>query len=132
MVDIDHFKHYNDLLGHPQGDIALQAVAAVLAQQARRPGELVARHGGEEFALLLPHASRSAAATVAERCHSAMATLALPHGASPTAVRVTLSIGVAMLDARQREDGAALVRRADAALYAAKAAGRARSVINES
>ncbi len=132
MVDIDHFKHYNDLLGHPQGDIALQAVAAVLAQQARRPGELVARHGGEEFALLLPHASRSAAATVAERCHSAMATLALPHGASPTAVQVTLSIGVAMLDARQREDGAALVRRADAALYAAKAAGRARSVIDES
>jgi diguanylate cyclase (GGDEF)-like protein len=131
MIDIDHFKHYNDLLGHPQGDIALQAVAAVLAQQARRPGELVARHGGEEFALLLPHASRSSAATVAERCIAAMATLALPHGASPTAAHVTLSIGVAMLKATQREDGAALVRRADAALYAAKAAGRARSVIDE-
>jgi diguanylate cyclase (GGDEF)-like protein len=131
MIDIDHFKHYNDLFGHPQGDIALQAVAAVLAQQARRPGELVARYGGEEFALLLPHASRASAATVAERCMDSMATLALPHGASPTAAQVTLSIGVAMLKAPQREDGAAFVRRADAALYAAKAAGRARTVIDE-
>ena len=132
MVDIDHFKRYNDLLGHPQGDIALQAVAAVLAQQARRPGELVARHGGEEFALLLPHADRAAAATVAERCQRAMATLALLHGASPTAAQVTLSIGVALLHTRQREDPAAFVRRADAALYAAKAAGRARTVVDES
>lgn len=132
MIDIDHFKRYNDLLGHPQGDNALQAVAAVLAQQARRPAELVARHGGEEFALLLPHASRASAATVAERCHRAMATLALPHGASATAAHVTLSIGVALLTAGQREDPAAFVRRADAALYAAKAAGRARSVIDPS
>lgn len=131
MIDIDHFKHYNDLFGHPQGDIALQAVAAVLAQQARRPGELVARYGGEEFALLLPYASRASAATVAERCIDSMATLALPHGASPTAAQVTLSIGVAMLKAPQREDGAAFVRRADAALYAAKAAGRARCVTDE-
>jgi diguanylate cyclase (GGDEF)-like protein len=132
MIDIDHFKRYNDLLGHPQGDVALQAVAAVLARQARRPGELVARCGGEEFALLLPHASRSSAAVVAERCIVAMNTLALPHGASPTAAHVTLSIGAALLDARGREDGASFVRRADAALYAAKAAGRARSVIDES
>ena len=68
---------------------------------------------------------------VAERCHDAMAMLALPHGASPTAAQVTLSIGLALLDAEGREDGAALVRRADAALYAAKAAGRARSVMDE-
>ncbi len=129
MIDIDHFKRYNDLLGHPQGDVALQAVAAVLAQQARRPGELVARYGGEEFALLLPHATRATAAAVAQRCGGAMATLALPHGTSPTAAHVTLSIGVAVV--RQREDGAAFVRRADAALYAAKAAGRARCVIDE-
>ena len=132
MIDIDHFKHYNDLLGHPQGDTALQAVAAVLTQQARRPAELVARYGGEEFALLLPHASTAAAATVAERCQNAMATLALPHGASPTAAHVTLSIGLALLNTRQRENPTAFVRRADAALYAAKAAGRARCVIDES
>ena len=132
MVDIDHFKRYNDLLGHPQGDIALQAVAAVLAQQARRPGEIVARYGGEEFALLLPQASQPSATTVAERCHGAIAMLALPHSASPTAAHVTLSIGLAMLKVREREDSAAFVRRTDAVLYAAKAAGRARSVIDES
>jgi diguanylate cyclase (GGDEF)-like protein len=131
LIDIDHFKLYNDLLGHPQGDRALEAVAAVLARQARRPGELVARIGGEEFALLLPHASAATASTVAERCNRAMATLALPHGASPTAAHVTLSMGVAMLDSGLREDAAALVRRADAALYAAKASGRARCVMDE-
>jgi diguanylate cyclase (GGDEF)-like protein len=132
MIDIDHFKRYNDLLGHPQGDSALRAVAAVLAQQARRPGELVARVGGEEFALLLPHADAAAAATVAERCQRALATLGLAHAASPSAAHVTVSIGVALLMTRQREDLAAFIRRADAALYAAKAAGRARSVVDES
>jgi diguanylate cyclase (GGDEF)-like protein len=132
MIDIDHFKLYNDRHGHPQGDTALQAVAAVLALQARRPGELVVRYGGEEFALLLPHADAATAIAVAERCESAMATLALPHGASPTAAHVTLSIGVAALDAVQRESAADLVRRADAALYAAKAAGRSRAVVDES
>jgi diguanylate cyclase (GGDEF)-like protein len=130
MIDIDHFKRYNDLLGHPQGDSALRAVAAVLAQQARRPGELVARVGGEEFALLLPHADAAAAATVAERCQRALATLGLAHGASPSAAHVTVSIGVALLMTRQREDPAAFVRRADAALYAAKAAGRACSHVD--
>jgi diguanylate cyclase (GGDEF)-like protein len=131
MIDIDHFKLYNDLHGHPQGDSALQAVAAVMARQARRPGELVARHGGEEFALLLPHANAATALTVAERCHAAMGTLALPHGASPTASHVTLSIGAAMLKTSQREDATTLVRRADAALYAAKAGGRARCVMDQ-
>jgi diguanylate cyclase (GGDEF)-like protein len=129
LIDIDHFKLYNDRYGHPEGDRALQAVAAVLKQQARRPGELVARYGGEEFALLLPHADAATAATVAERCQRAMATLALPHDASPTAAHVTLSIGAARLDPAAREGAAALLQRADMALYAAKAAGRARAVM---
>jgi diguanylate cyclase (GGDEF)-like protein len=126
LVDIDHFKLYNDHHGHPEGDRALRAVAAVLAQQARRPGELVARYGGEEFALLLPHADAAGAAAVAERCRTAMATLALPHGHSPTAAWITLSIGAALHRGAAREDAAALLQRADTALYAAKAAGRAR------
>ena len=129
LVDIDHFKLYNDRLGHPQGDRALQAVAAVLMQQARRPGELVARYGGEEFALLLPHADAATTAAVVERCQRAMATLALPHEASPTAPHVTMSIGAARLDPLARESAEALLRRADMALYAAKAAGRARGVM---
>jgi diguanylate cyclase (GGDEF)-like protein len=128
LADIDHFKLYNDLLGHPQGDRALQAVAAVLRRQARRPGELVARYGGEEFALLLPHADAATARVVAERCARDMATLALPHAASPTAAHVTLSIGVAQWQVQAGDSAAALLRRADAALYAAKAAGRARCV----
>jgi diguanylate cyclase (GGDEF)-like protein len=127
LIDIDHFKLYNDRLGHPQGDRALQAVAAVLQQQARRPGEVVARIGGEEFALLLPHADIDGATRVAERCLRAIDTLALPHGASPTAPHLTLSIGAAALDAERRESGAALLQRTDAALYNAKASGRARS-----
>jgi diguanylate cyclase (GGDEF)-like protein len=126
LIDIDHFKLYNDRFGHPQGDRALQAVAAVLQQQAHRPGEVVARIGGEEFALLLPHADIDSAARVAERCLRAIDTLALPHGASPTAAHLTLSIGVSALDAARRESGAALLQRTDAALYNAKAGGRAR------
>lgn len=129
LVDIDHFKLYNDHHGHPEGDRALQAVAAVLARQARRPGELVARFGGEEFALLLPHVDAAGASAVAERCRVAMATLALPHGHAPTAAHVTLSIGGAVHRTSDRENADSLVRRADAALYAAKAAGRARCVM---
>jgi diguanylate cyclase (GGDEF)-like protein len=131
LVDIDHFKRYNDRNGHPQGDRALQAVGAVLARQVRRPGELVARYGGEEFALLLPHAEMPSALQVAERCRIAMATLALPHDASPTSAHVTLSIGAACWDREARESADALLRRADGALYAAKAAGRARCVAAE-
>jgi diguanylate cyclase (GGDEF)-like protein len=131
LIDIDHFKLYNDHLGHPQGDRALQAVAAVLAQQARRPGELVARIGGEEFALLLPHADAATAQAVAARCRDAMATLALAHAHSPTAPHVTLSLGGAVLRLADREDGDSLLRRADSALYAAKAAGRARCMMSD-
>jgi diguanylate cyclase (GGDEF)-like protein/PAS domain S-box-containing protein len=127
MADIDHFKRFNDHRGHPEGDRALRAVSALLAQQARRPGELVARIGGEEFALLLPHADAATALAVAERCRQALVTLALAHGDSPTAPHVTLSIGVALW--RRGDDAQTLVARADAALYAAKAAGRARCLM---
>ena len=128
LIDIDHFNLYNNRLGHPQGDRALQAVAGVLKLQARRPGELAARFGGEEFALLLPHADTATAAAVAKRCQHAMAALALPHGASPTAPHVTLSIGAAQLQHQAREDAMSLLKRADMALCGAKAAGRARCV----
>ena len=129
LVNIDHFKLFNDRHGHPEGDRASQTAAAVLGRPARRPGELVARYGGEEFVLLLPHADDADAMAVAERCQEAMATLALPHGASPVAATVTLSIGAALHRAGVREDAASLLQRADAALYAAKAGGRARCVL---
>jgi len=129
LIDIDHFKRYNDRHGHLQGDRALQAVADLLAQQARRPGELAARYGGEEFAILLPHADADAGLAVAERCQDEMARLALPHGDPRAGAHVTLSIGVAQWSQAVDEDAAALLRRADEALYAAKAAGRARCVL---
>ena len=131
MVDIDHFKRYNDRYGHPAGDAALQRVATLLRQQARRPDELVARYGGEEFALLLPHSDEAEALNLAERCLAALTAAAIEHADSATAGYVTLSIGVAVYDVQaqlRREDSAAFVARADAALYAAKQRGRARVV----
>ncbi len=128
MVDIDHFKRYNDRYGHPVGDLALRQVATALEQQVRRPGELVARYGGEEFALLLPHHGEAAALAVAERCLAAVATASIPHADSPTAAHITLSIGVAVYSATSAEDAATLIARADAALYRAKQDGRARVV----
>jgi diguanylate cyclase (GGDEF)-like protein len=130
LVDVDHFKAYNDCYGHPQGDRALQAIAAVLREQARRPGELVARYGGEEFALLLPHADAATAERVGQRCCESVAALELPHAASPTAAYLTLSVGCASLRAVPQEGGAALLIRADAALYGATAAGRARCLMS--
>jgi len=103
-------------------------VAKVLREQVRRPGELVARYGGEEFALLLPQVAAVQAQKVAERCVAAMNAAALPHGASPTAEQLTISIGCANYQAAAGEEAAAFVRRADEALYAAKSQGRARAV----
>ena len=84
-----------------------------------------------EFALVLPHAEAATATAMAERCMRAMDTLALPHAASPTAAHLTLSVGAALLRLSPREEPSVLVRRAAAALYAAKAAGRARCVLAE-
>jgi diguanylate cyclase (GGDEF)-like protein/PAS domain S-box-containing protein len=128
MIDVDHFKRYNDHRGHVQGDAALRAVADVLREQVRRPGELVARYGGEEFSVLMPQVASAQAQRVAERCVAAMNAAALPHGDSPTAEQVTISIGCANFQAAAGEDAAAFVKRADAALYHAKSQGRARAV----
>ncbi|HET9975839.1 MAG TPA: diguanylate cyclase [Burkholderiaceae bacterium] len=127
LVDVDHFKRYNDRHGHPAGDAVLQRIAGVLSQQARRPGERVARYGGEEFALVLPHCGAEGAALVARRCLDAMAQAAVPHGDSPLGALVTLSIGVAM--AREAGSAAELLARADAELYRAKQGGRARACV---
>jgi len=132
IADVDHFKRYNDLHGHPAGDACLKQVAAVLRDTARRPSDLVARLGGEEFALLLPQDDAAAAAALAERCLAALDRAALPHGDSPVAPQVTVSIGVADLAALAlapppaEGDASALLRAADRALYAAKQAGRHR------
>lgn len=126
MVDIDHFKSYNDCYGHLAGDDCLRQVAAVLGQCVRRAGELVARYGGEEFVLLLPGADMARACETAQKCLDRMRHAALPHSTSPVAPYVTLSIGVACLLPDPSLDPAAMVNAADAAMYRAKTGGRAR------
>jgi diguanylate cyclase (GGDEF)-like protein len=130
MMDVDHFKRYNDRHGHPAGDACLQQVAEVLRRSARRPADLVARIGGEEFAMLLPHHTADEARTQAERCVAALQAAALEHGDSPVAACVTLSIGGAHVPASGAAITAAeLLRQADAALYEAKQGGRNRVVM---
>lgn len=125
MMDIDHFKFYNDHYGHPAGDACLKEVAAAMSRSLRRPGDLVARFGGEEFISVLSHTSLSEALAAAERVRAAVWDLARPHAASLTQDRVTISIGVACMHANAT--GAStiqLLAQADEALYQAKAHGR--------
>lgn len=126
MVDIDHFKNYNDRYGHPAGDQCLRRVAAALGQCVRRAGELVARYGGEEFVMLLPNANLTHACETAQNCLDQMLQEAVPHAASPTDKLVTISLGVASIRPDAALDASTLVNAADAAMYRAKSGGRAR------
>ncbi|MGQ9725042.1 MAG: diguanylate cyclase domain-containing protein [Tepidimonas sp.] len=128
MFDVDHFKRYNDHYGHQAGDACLQAVARALKREIYRESDLLARYGGEELVALLADTDGDGARVVAERAVAAVRALALPHAASPTAPVVTISAGSASLVPTVPEDGPRLLRLADAALYAAKQAGRDRAV----
>lgn len=126
MADIDYFKHYNDSLGHPEGDRCLAAVAGVLRQSIGRAGDLAARYGGEEFVVLIPAADQAAAMAVAEGLRQGCEALAIPHPASPTGSVVTLSLGVAACVPAEQASAVSLLAQADAALYRAKQEGRNR------
>jgi diguanylate cyclase (GGDEF)-like protein len=129
MLDIDHFKPYNDHYGHPAGDECLRRVAVVLGLCVSRAGELVARYGGEEFAILLPGADVVHAAEVAQRCLERLRQEAMPHAASASSACVSLSIGVACARPDSARAPGDLVMAADRALYRAKAGGRARLAV---
>jgi diguanylate cyclase (GGDEF)-like protein len=121
LVDVDRFRPYNDALGHAAGDEMLRSVARILGATVRKV-DLVARYGGEEFAVVLTGADPATAAMTAEKLRKAVESAELPHPASELR-RVTISVGVAVFP----DDGAdlaSLVDSADAALYAAKRAGR--------
>lgn len=130
MLDIDHFKAYNDRYGHPAGDRCLREVAAICRQAARRPRDVMARYGGEELIAVLPGADRAHALATGQAIVEAVAAMGLPHAASPTAAHVTVSVGIAVREANEEISAEALVRSADDALYAAKSQGRNRCVLH--
>lgn len=128
MMDIDHFKNYNDTLGHPTGDTCLKQLANAFSTNILRPTDKVCRYGGEEFALLISCADVSGALRVAERIQHGVRRLGIEHPASEVGPLVTLSIGVAChVPEEDEEDPSILVEWADRALYAAKKAGRNRT-----
>ena len=125
MVDVDHFKRYNDCLGHQAGDHCLARVAAVLKQALQRPEDMVARYGGEEFAVLLPYTDLAGCREMARRMLALVANLAIPHPESAHGV-ITVSIGVSCMLNEHDLPADELVRDADVALYRAKLEGRNR------
>ena len=126
MIDVDRFKQYNDLYGHAAGDACLRAIGRVVARRGQsRPGDLAARYGGEEIAILLPRTDLHGAVRVADKMRKALLKLALPHSGSDSGW-VTLSAGVTALVPQPGDVPTQLMVAADEALYAAKAGGRNR------
>jgi diguanylate cyclase (GGDEF)-like protein/PAS domain S-box-containing protein len=131
MIDVDHFKKFNDQHGHQAGDACLRSVAQILTREARRPADLAARYGGEEFALLLPATDAEGCAQVGERVRDALRQFGVSHAVNPPSNLVTVSLGGATnLPGGITADCTALVEAADRALYAAKDGGRDRLVMS--
>ncbi len=124
MVDIDHFKAFNDHYGHLAGDECLKSVARTLCECCKRPGDVVARYGGEEFAILLPETKGSDAMHVAKRIQKRLQSQAIEHQMSPVLDRLTVSIGISSRRAEPGVEVVDLVREADRCLYHAKSGGR--------
>jgi diguanylate cyclase (GGDEF)-like protein len=126
MIDVDYFKPYNDIYGHPGGDDCLRRISGAVSGARKRAGDLAARYGGEELAVLLPRTDLAGALAVAEKMRQAVSGLHIPHAGNPAGI-VTISAGVAAfvptMDGRAAQD---LLAAADEALYAAKSSGRDR------
>lgn len=124
MIDIDHFKLYNDYYGHLEGDRCLQQVAITLARTIKRPADLLTRYGGEEFAAILPDTNREGTYIVAEGMLNEIRNLNIEHLRSPTASHITISVGAATTLPKRDESVADVIKIADRALYYAKGTGR--------
>jgi diguanylate cyclase (GGDEF)-like protein len=124
MIDVDHFKLYNDSYGHGQGDECLRSVARALNSRVQRTSDLLARYGGEEFVVLLPDTDQSAALAVGERLREAVEQLHMEHRASKVTDHVTISVGVATAVPSAEGLLVSLLEQADGMLYACKSAGR--------
>jgi diguanylate cyclase (GGDEF)-like protein len=123
MMDVDKFKHYNDVYGHQQGDMALQAAAKIFTQSLKRSSDFAARWGGEEFAVLLPNTDAAGAGDIAEqiRINMEKAVILCTDGSS---TKLTVSIGVNTQEPVQNNSADLFISRADGALYLAKEGGR--------
>ncbi|MCP3394345.1 diguanylate cyclase [Bradyrhizobium sp. CCGB12] len=131
LIDVDHFKKFNDHYGHLAGDACLRALGRILSAQAKRPADLAARYGGEEFAVLLPNTDADGCADVGEGIRQALHDLAMLHTQNPPSRLVTASVGgAAALPSETTMDCSTLVAAADRALYAAKDGGRDRLVMS--
>ncbi|SBW00492.1 Response regulator (fragment) [uncultured Alphaproteobacteria bacterium] len=126
MADIDHFKAYNDRLGHIAGDHCLKQVAWALSAALMRHVDTLARYGGEEFAAILPETDESGAVAVVTRMRNAVKALNIAHPASETESHVTVSLGVAAMIPGPDAHTLQLIENADAAMYRAKQLGRDR------
>jgi diguanylate cyclase (GGDEF)-like protein len=126
MIDVDHFKLFNDRYGHQSGDDCLRQIAVALKVCLKRPGDLVARYGGEEFACILPDTPFDDAMCLANDLERKVRALAIPHESSSVAEVITVSVGVATRTVDSADDAAALVGLADSQLYNAKQSGRGR------
>jgi diguanylate cyclase (GGDEF)-like protein/PAS domain S-box-containing protein len=124
LCDVDEFKLYNDLYGHPAGDRCLQAIAQALLKASRRPADLVARYGGEEFAIILPNTSGSGAMKVVEQVQQEVRDLKIAHPDSSSGDYITLSLGISTVVPSANQTPADLIEAADQALYQAKSRGR--------
>lgn len=128
LLDIDHFKAYNDRFGHLAGDACLMRVALSLQERITRAGDLLARYGGEEFCVILPDTDGEAAQALAESLRGKIEALNLPHPDNSCASMVTISLGVATCPPGATETATGLLLKADNALYRAKQMGRNRSI----
>jgi diguanylate cyclase (GGDEF)-like protein len=131
MMDIDHFKNYNDTYGHPQGDMLLSAAAKIFTESARRPSDIAARLGGEEFGLLLPDATLENAMAMAEKIRRQVETLQIPTSDGLAMTSATISIGVASIVPGEHDILKNFMAKADEYLYAAKNSGRNRVFTGE-
>jgi diguanylate cyclase (GGDEF)-like protein len=126
MIDVDHFKLFNDHYGHQAGDDCLRQIAVTLKTCLKRPGDLVARYGGEEFACILPDTSFGDAMSLASELERKVRSLSIPHAQSSVTGVITVSVGVATRTVDSTDDAAALIGLADSQLYDAKQSGRGR------
>lgn len=126
LVDIDHFKQFNDFYGHQAGDVCIKSVAQALTDSLNRPSDLLARYGGEEFIILLPDTPASGAVHVGENLRKAVEALGISHQRSATSSWVTVSIGISVSNRFSGNSLSNLIRLADQALYQSKDHGRNR------